>query len=132
MKVLIKKVDWYLSEEIKEGTVTFQIGNHDYHAFSILDDYPVGEQVEVEFDHLSLTHDPWNNTFDKNPQKKKCLINTKDWSYDGYGRIISVNPIRADFGDIVLDLGKWSHDKRLIGEYIYWPISELSVSRNKE
>jgi hypothetical protein len=129
MKVLIKKTNWYLSKEIKEGTVSFQVGNNNYNAFSIHDDYPVGQWVDVEFCEHYSTNDPWENTFNINPGKKKCLINTKDCSYDGFGEIISINPVKADFGDIILDLGNWTHDKKVIGEYIYWPISELIIHR---
>jgi len=129
MKVLVKKVNWHLSKDIKEGTVSFQIGKNSYKADSIFDDYPLDQSVDVEFSHFSDIDDPWQKAFDNNPEKKKCLVNTKDCSYDGFAQIISIHPIKADFGDIILDLGNWSNDERIVGEYIFWPIARLSISR---
>lgn len=68
----------------------------------------------------------WESTFNKNPDNKKELIPVKDGTeYDGYGQIISINPIIADFGDFLIEIGEWSNDERIIGSYIYWFIDRL-------
>ena len=55
-----------------------------------------------------------------------------EWSYYGYGKIKSVDPVTADFGDIQLELGNWTNDPKVIGEYIYWAIARLDISKIKE
>ena len=127
MKVKIEKVDWHLSEEIKEGTVTFSVNGTEYNAFSQDTDFPVDDYADVIFSHIAGGPNSWEKIFSKNEQKEKKLISTNEWSYEGYGEIISINPIKADFGDIVLELGEWSNDERIIGEFIYWEISRLDI-----
>ena len=127
MNVKIEKVNWYLSKEIREGTVTFSIDGKNYKAFSCHFDYKVGSNMDVEFDHLEEGFS-WEDVFQGNPHKKKCLISTGEWSYDAFGQIISINPVKADFGPIILALGEWTHDERVVGEYIHWKISRLDIS----
>ncbi|NOZ95394.1 MAG: hypothetical protein GXP47_11760 [Acidobacteria bacterium] len=127
MNVRIEKVDWHLSEAIREGTVTFSIDGKSYTAFSSHFDYKVGAIVDVRFDHLEEGFS-WEDVFHGNPNKQKCLTSTGEWSYDAFGQIVSINPVQADFGPIVLELGEWTHDERVVGEYIYWRISRLDVS----
>ncbi|MCD4784350.1 MAG: hypothetical protein K8T10_11065 [Candidatus Eremiobacteraeota bacterium] len=126
MKVRIEKVDWDLSEEIREGTVTFSIADKNFYAFSCCSDYKVGEIIEVELSQIEAGFD-WEETFSRNNQKKKCLINIGNWSYDGYGQIISINPVVVNFGCFPLELGDWTNDKRVIGEYIFWKIDRLDI-----
>lgn len=126
MKVKIEKVDWFLSKEIQEGTVTFSVNGIRYNAFSQGSYYPVGETIDVIFSHIDGPT-TWEDRFSKNYEKEKKLIAISKWSYEGYGEIISINPLKADFGDIILDLGEWSHDENIIGEFIYWKISRLDI-----
>lgn len=102
-----------------------------YKAFSHQDGFgfTVGEKVEVEFS--SLDDDlKWDQIFQGNKEKKKALVAiNNNWEYEAYGQIIKINPIIADFGDIELELGNWTHDEKVIGEYIYWKIERLDIDR---
>ena len=128
MLVKIEKTDWFLSEELQEGTVTFSVNGREYQAFSQDADYPVGAFVDVLFSHLAAEPDSWEEIFSGNRGKEKKLVRTDNWSYEGYGEIVSIDPIRADFGGILLELGEWSHDERIIGEFIHWRIACLEIS----
>jgi hypothetical protein len=128
MKVLVKEIKWSLPKEIKEGTVRFEINGNQYHASSIHDDYQVGELADVGFTALEANQE-WEECFGKNTGKRIRLIHRGGWSYDGYGIITSIKPVVADFGDIQLELGNWTNDERVVGEYIYWPIIELRIFR---
>ena len=126
MRVKIKELDWSLSDEIKEGTVRIEINGNLYYVSSIHEDYQEGEYADVEFSSIEAEHE-WEERFGKNTENRKCLAHLEGWSYDGYGVVVSTNPVVADFGDIQLDLGNWTNDKKIIGEYIYWPILELRM-----
>jgi hypothetical protein len=125
--VSIEKMDLY------EGTLLFKIGKNEYKAFYYGEEFSSGEIVKVEFDHLELPLD-WDVIFNENADRKLKLEEEteSDWSYCGYGKIISINPIIADFGDIKLDLGEWTHDSKIVGEYIYWKIDRLNVKKIKQ
>ena len=127
MKVLIEKVNWHLSKEMKEGTVTFNIKGITYNAFSFNNDFKEGQEYDVNFTHIP-GDTTWDENFNNNSQKMKCLEQKGKWAFDGYGQIISINPVVANFGDIELELGDWTNDKRVIGEYIFWRISRLNLN----
>lgn len=67
--------------------------------------------------------------FSENKDNIKDLIikPNSDWSYSAYGQIISVNPVVVDCGVAEFDLGNFSRDERLIGEYIFFDISRLDI-----
>ena len=48
-------------------------------------------------------------------------------NYYCYGKIIGVNPVIADCGDMLFDLGELSHDERVVGEYVYFVIERLDI-----
>ena len=128
MNVRITAVDWFLDRDTREGTVTFSVGGTLLDAFSHLTDYQAGEIASVTIDHL-CGETSWEERFGRNPEKRKSLVKTGDWSYEAFGEIVGVDPVVADFGPFTLDLGYWSHDKRLIGEFIFWRISRLDILR---
>ncbi|WP_299821341.1 hypothetical protein [uncultured Pontibacter sp.] len=111
-----------------EGTVKFRTeSGNTYEAFLWGNTFEVGEKRKIELSHLNL-HFDWEVTFSLNSSKEKRLEKlTKDWGYIGYGQIEQVNPVIACFGDIWLDLGNWTRDEKVIGEFIYWRIERLEV-----
>ena len=71
----------------------------------------------------------WENVFSENKNQRKILEKTnKECSFVAYGQILSINPVTVDFGDITMELGDWTNDNRVIGEYIYWEIDRLEVA----
>jgi len=131
MKVRIISADWHLSQEILEGTVTFEIGGLTYQAFSCSYRYPIGQEIDVGFTHMSRDH-TWEERFKGNPENKKALFPKGGWAYDGFGQITGIKPVVADFGPLSLELGWWTNDERVIGEFIYWPITELEIYPKKD
>ena len=116
-----------------EGTVHFEINGNDYKAFFYGEEYEPGQNIEVELGHLEIPLE-WNVIFTENKGKELRFekMQNSEWSYYGYGRIKSIGPITADFGDIKLELGDWTNDPKVVGEYIYWTIDRLDISKIKE
>lgn len=126
-KIKILKVDY---TDQNEGIVNFMtIAKNEYRAYFWADQFKEGEETEVTFDHLDFPLE-WDIIFNENKDQQLRLVKASDdAAYLGYGRIKSVNPIIADFGDLKLDIGNWTQDERVIGEYIYWKIERLEVKR---
>ncbi len=126
--VTIKEIEW-LDEEAREAEVCFELGNSLFWAFCYPCEYKVGERRNV---HISFILDD-NITFDTvfccNKAKEQKIVQSersKD-SYYCYGKIIGVNPVIADCGDMLFDLGELSHDERVVGEYVYFVIERLDI-----
>ncbi|MEN6317986.1 MAG: hypothetical protein ABFD82_04420 [Syntrophaceae bacterium] len=126
MKVAIDEIIPCECKECQEVTVLFSIAGKSYYAFGTKDDFISGEVAEVDFDYLE-GNISWEERFSKNSKKEKSLTRTGNWSYDGLGIIISINPVISDFGDIKLDLGYFTHDPHVIGEHIYERIDRLNI-----
>lgn len=131
MKVKIVKCDWFLGEQPNEGTVSFETEQGiTLEAFSYGEEFEEGEEVDVEIDSLDYDLD-WEIIFKENPQKLKKLVKSSDrWSYYGYGEILSIDPVKIDFGSIILETGSWTNDNSLVGEYVYWKIDRLDISKS--
>jgi hypothetical protein len=129
VRVTIRHVDFSLSEEYFEGIITFVLNGKEYSAFSYGVRYVEGEEVNVEFDCLTGM-ESLKEIINGNPLKKKELIQKNKWSYDGYGEIVSIDPVVADFGNgIRLEIGNHLKNPKLIGSYIYREIIRLDIER---
>ena len=113
-----------------EGSVQFEINGNDYKAFFYGEEYEPGQNVEVELDQLESPLE-WNVIFTENKDKEQRIekLKNSEWGYYGFGKIKSIDPVTADFGDIQLELGNWTNDPKVIGEYIYWTIDRLDISK---
>ncbi len=108
----------------------FKLNGKEYGAmddFSGFDTTHVDKQ-SPEFDILCLTEQSWDEIFRGNSDKKKELVKTGDWTYDGYGQIISVVPLVADFGDFTFEIGDFTTDQRCVGEFIHIVIDRLDLT----
>lgn len=112
-----------------EGIVEFRTSSgNSYEAFFWGKSYGAGESVLIELHHQSLPN-RWEKTFSLNVNKEKKLEKLSgECEYAGYGEIEQVDPIIACFGDIRLDLGSWTGDQKVVGEFIYWRISRLEIA----
>ena len=111
-----------------EGTITFEtkVGKR-FSAFSWGQHLEINQTYKVTFSSLDYPLD-WKVIFSENREYKKTLEATnQDWSYLAYGQILSINPVITDFGDLILEVGNWTNDERVIGEFIYWKIERLDV-----
>lgn len=128
MKVKIEEIIPCDCRKCDEFTVVFSVSGNKYYAFGAIEAFSKGEIADVCFSHIEGTVS-WEEKFNKNKDQKKSLIHIEKWAYDGLGQIISINPVIADFGDIELELGYFTHDTRCIGEYIYEKIDRLDIYR---
>ena len=129
MKQKIKIIEVSKTDEF-EGSVTFQINGRQYYAFFWGDNFLPGEEVSVSLTQLEYPL-KWDTIFGENKGRETKIekSETKDWTYYCYGIIQSVKPVIADFGDLQLDLGDWTDDEKVVGEYIYWTIDRLNIQR---
>jgi hypothetical protein len=81
-----------------------------------------------EFSYLRDENLSWDAMFQGNPDKETKLIRTGDWSYEAYGKIISINPVVADFGLFKLEVGYITNDTRCVGEWIFEKIERLDLT----
>jgi hypothetical protein len=131
MKALIKKViiDFPDEPESFERTIVFNLGSRqDYYAFHYGREFEAGKTFDVVLEFLDA--DPQNGAmeaFSGNSECVKRLVHKSNWSYDGYGQIISINPTIVDFGEISLKVGLQELTKEDIGRYIYWAIDRLDI-----
>ena len=129
MTAEVINTDWFLGQDPPEGTVSI-LGKsgQTIDAFSYAENFAVGESLEVEF--TSLDGDiAWDEMFSGNPKKEKKLLKIDNWTYEAYGQIISINPVCIDFGDIELETSNWTNDEAVVGEFLYWKIDRLDISR---
>ena len=120
-------VSW-IAEEILEAETKFQIGDHQVWGFTIGQAFAPGQQVELVFDHVEGKR-PLDECLLGNPLAERRLEWLGSWSYDGYGVIVTVDPVCADFGPFILELGDWTKDEGLVGQPVLWPIGRLDAYR---
>jgi hypothetical protein len=115
-----------------EGTVAFKINDRQYDAYYWGDNFLPGEELNISLTQLESPL-KWETIFGENREREIKIekSDTKDWTYYCYGTIHSVKPVIADFGDFQLDLGDWTNDENIIGEYIYWVVARLDIKRAK-
>lgn len=127
-KVRIIKIDW-LDYDSKEADVFFELGTGKYWAFCHPCVFCEGEERYVNIDFLYLEDISWETMFSSNIDEKMKLVqssNDRD-SYYCYGKVIHINPIVVDCGDIQFDLGEMTNDNKVVGSWIYFIISRLDI-----
>jgi hypothetical protein len=132
MKTQIINTDWFLGLDPPEGTVTFKGKNGgQIDAFSYGESFTVGEIIDIEVSSINADID-LKYVFSENKEKKILLVRSNNvWEYEAYGQIMSIDPVKIDFGEFELDTGFWTSDKRIISEYVYWKINRLDLNRKK-
>jgi hypothetical protein len=115
--------------DLRQGILTFKCGLNEYNAFYWGYEFRAGEKRDVSFQQLS-TSLKWETIFGENKNQKIEIKkdDSNEASYYCFGKIESLNPIIANFGDLKLDLGDWTHDERVIGSFIYWKIHRLVIA----
>ena len=128
--IIVKIVDLELTDRY-EGIVSFLTkSGHIFQAFFWGDSFSVGEERLINLEHLSLNFD-WITAFKENSTYEMKLEKGLDQcEYFGYGQVIQIRPVIADFGDFKLNLGDWANDERVISEFIYWRIDQLRIALN--
>ena len=112
-----------------DGLLTFRCGQNVYNAFYWGYMFRPGERREVSFMQLDYPL-KWEAIFGENRKNEIKIEKDKinDAGYYCYGIIESLQPIIANFGDLRLNIGNWTNDEKVIGEFIYWKIDRLDIS----
>jgi len=63
-----------------------------------------------------------------NRSKKKYLDPVRQWTYVGYGQVVSIMPVVVDFGLLRMEDANWTTDESLIGQYVAVPIDRLEIA----
>lgn len=126
--VFIKRIDW-LDQETREADVCFEVGKNRYWAFCHPCGFTEGEERYVGFDFVDCEDITWETMFSYNRDEEQKMVPVANdrTSYCCYGKVIGVNPVIVDCGDLRLDCGALTHDDRVIGSYVYFVISRLDV-----
>ena len=103
------------------------------HVLVVMDDFSTipNEVMDLdrpEFSYLNIEGSTWEEQFSGNPNKLKKLVSKGGWSYDGYGQIVSIRPVIADFGLLKLDIGDFTNDERCVGAWIHEAIERLELT----
>ncbi len=108
----------------------FRLKQKEYGAMDDFSAFPpsVVDLGSPVFDILCVADQNWNEMFQGNPDEKQELVATGDWSYDGYGKIVSISPVVIDFGDFSFEIGDFTSDVRCVGEFVYIVIDRLDLS----
>ena len=114
--------------DLYEGTVTFTTpSKKEITAFFWGQTFEVNKEYEIKFDYLEYPLQ-WEVIFTENKDKRQTFEAERViCSYAAYGKILSINPIIADFGEIRMEIGDWTNDEKVIGDYIYCKIERLDI-----
>ena len=128
--VRVKNIDW-LDTEVKEGDVCVELGSSLYWGFCYSCDFVVGERTDIEIYILESGDISFETMFSYNRDKEMKIVPfpTDRTAYYSYGRVVSVKPIVVDCGDMQFDLGDFTTDERVIGEYVYFVVNRLDIHK---
>lgn len=81
------------------------------------------------FEAVIVEPESWERAIAANPARRRELEPGFGWRYRGYGEIVSVDPVRADLGPLVLELA-WSPDTpERLGAFVAVEIDRISLRR---
>ncbi len=114
--------------DLYESTVTFEAPTGKrFSAFFRGAHFVIDQTYRVTFCGLDYPL-AWEAIFSENKACERRLGAARgEWSYLAYGHVLAINPVTVDFGDIVMAIGDWTNDERVIGEFINWKIDRLDV-----
>lgn len=91
-----------------------------------------GPLENIKISYPSMDGFSWYEAAEENPSQKMYVKQVSGWSYDGYGKILSVMPAVIDFGMFRLEDPNWCTDEQLVGRYVHVPIQRLEISPKSE
>jgi hypothetical protein len=110
-----------------------EIGGSEYRvmdSFSWLGDRcpRAGESFHVKLGTSLDESWSWEKIFAANPDERMGLEPLGGWSYLAFGRIESLNPVIVDCGLLIEGRALFTHDPRVIGEFIGFRIEVLDAT----
>ncbi len=88
---------------------------------------PPGILENVRFTYVTDEPVAWDVAARCNPARRRNIDNVRDWSYVGFGRVLSVMPVEIDFGILTMEDPNWSTDESLVGKYVRISIDRLEI-----
>jgi hypothetical protein len=82
----------------------------------------------VRFTYVTEEGFAWPAAIVGNTARRQRLDHIRDWSYTGFGQVVSVMPVVIDFGLLKMQDANWTGDEKLIGRYVRVAIDRLEVS----
>lgn len=129
ISILVREINTQ-STGSKEAIITFELQGKEYKAYSYPHNFVVNKFQDAVFDFIESDIDDdvfWDSNVDKVIKLEQDTINPL--KYYCYGKIIDINPVMIDCGDLTFDYGDISNDSRIIGHYVYFVIDRLDVSK---
>lgn len=87
-----------------------------------------GPVSDAKFTYVAIDGFSWAQAISGNPSRKKSLNHVRQWSYTGYGQVISVMPVVIDFGVMRMTDANWTSDESLVGRFVKIPIDRLEIA----
>lgn len=127
--VHIKQIEW-LDKENLEANVLFELNGRRLWAFCQPCHFMEDEIASVYFHFIE--EDIAEEMFWQ--ENKANIIELRPSGDDGRkyhcsGRIQSIHPVIVDCKDISFSLGDWLEDESVVGSYVYFRISLLSIDK---
>lgn len=123
--ILDVKKEFPNEKDSNESTVYFSVGGLKLRAFYDGREFFPQEEKNVRLlsFEIGILDEPASL---ENSKKEKKLLPEGDWSYLGYGQIISHSPTTVDFGGVNLEIGL-DVDESWVGQFIVWKIDRLDI-----
>jgi len=93
---------------------------------------PPGLLERVEFTYVCNEARDWPQAVADNPAHRRILHSVKGWTYEGFGRVVSLMPTVIDFGLLKMEDPDWTSDESLLGAYVRIPIDRLELRNARE
>lgn len=81
------------------------------------------------FTAVVVAPDSWTRAVLENPDRAKRLEPLWGWRYRGFAEIVSLEPLRADLGVLVLELNLPPDPERTCGDFVALAIDRIRVAR---
>ena len=88
---------------------------------------PPGEIEGVRFRYLSESPPSMDEMLAGNTKRYVGIEPQREWSYVGYGRIVSIMPTEINFGPLTMEDAHWTSDDAMVGKFVCVPIDRLEV-----
>jgi hypothetical protein len=81
------------------------------------------------FTAVVVAPDSWTRAVSENPECEKRLEPSWGWRHRGYCEIVSLDPLRADLGVLVLELDLPPDTARKRGDFVALAIDRIRIAR---
>lgn len=82
-----------------------------------------------KFDVVFVVPGSWRRAIEANPDGERKLEPQWGWRYLGFGRVVALDPVRLDFGALVLELSLPPAEDRKVGDSVCLAIDRIRLAR---